>query len=239
MSCRNSLGSYQCYCEDGFLLADGGGYCSDIDECISNPCDHLCENTLGSYLCSCNVSARFVLNRDNHTCQCQSGYKLTTDRTECVDINECSNENGGCDHLCINTVGSYTCACYANHSLSSDGISVLQPVSALFIGISIMEVFIICILVITLIITCVCWKRRNSERRESNGHDNDNKRYTDFQPKSEPNPEPGAYVYLDEQELRGVLKGVPYPAEEPVYTPMSSPRQEEQIRTRYMNLNDM
>ena len=28
-----------------------------------------------------------------------------------VDINECSDENGGCSEVCINTEGSYYCAC--------------------------------------------------------------------------------------------------------------------------------
>lgn len=32
-------------------------------------------------------------------------------RQECIDINECSKENGGCDHRCINSPGSYNCLC--------------------------------------------------------------------------------------------------------------------------------
>lgn len=41
----------------------------------------------------------------------------------CADINECENDNGGCDQLCINTVGSRACSCKAGFTLKNDGIS--------------------------------------------------------------------------------------------------------------------
>ena len=28
-----------------------------------------------------------------------------------TDINECSVNNGGCEDVCTNTIGSYTCSC--------------------------------------------------------------------------------------------------------------------------------
>ena len=31
--------------------------------------------------------------------------------TESIDCDECSNENGGCHHDCVNYDGSYTCKC--------------------------------------------------------------------------------------------------------------------------------
>ena len=31
--------------------------------------------------------------------------------TESIDCDECSNENGGCQHDCVNYDGSYTCKC--------------------------------------------------------------------------------------------------------------------------------
>lgn len=29
----------------------------------------------------------------------------------CLDINECLDDNGGCDQKCVNSAGSYECAC--------------------------------------------------------------------------------------------------------------------------------
>ena len=43
-----------------------------------------------------------------------------------TDINECASFNGGCQHKCTNTVGSYYCTCVhdiVNYSLSIGGHS--------------------------------------------------------------------------------------------------------------------
>ena len=238
MHCRNTLSSYQCYCEDGFWLATDGSSCHDIDECTYNPCEQDCNNTLGSYICSCY--ARFVLSRDKHTCQCQSGYELTADRTECVDVDECLDGNGGCDHICNNTNGSYTCACYVNSSLTS--VNTLYLLSPLFISISILQTFVIFALIITLIVvTYICWKRGKSDgNKESDNHEH--KRYTYLEPKSVNTCEQRNYLYLDEEELRGALTGAAYPAEDKLYTPMESAQVETEKpidNSRYMNLSDM
>ena len=37
-----------------------------------------------------------------------------------VDINECDTSNGGCNHTCTNTDGSYTCSCNSGYELNSD-----------------------------------------------------------------------------------------------------------------------
>ena len=33
------------------------------------------------------------------------------------DINECINDNGHCEHICINTNGNYSCSCQDGYSL--------------------------------------------------------------------------------------------------------------------------
>lgn len=38
-------------------------------------------------------------------------------RQDCIDINECSDKNGGCDQRCINSPGSYTCSCNVGYEL--------------------------------------------------------------------------------------------------------------------------
>ena len=35
-----------------------------------------------------------------------------------VDINECNVNNGGCEHTCTNTVGSYNCSCNTGYQLN-------------------------------------------------------------------------------------------------------------------------
>lgn len=37
-----------------------------------------------------------------------------------IDINECLSDNGGCDHVCVNTIGSMHCSCNASYLLAAD-----------------------------------------------------------------------------------------------------------------------
>ena len=37
-----------------------------------------------------------------------------------LDINECANQNGGCNHVCSNNNGSYACSCRAGFFLDAD-----------------------------------------------------------------------------------------------------------------------
>ena len=42
-----------------------------------------------------------------------------------ADIDECSSNSGGCDHTCVNTVGSFECQCTNGFRLSSDESSCI------------------------------------------------------------------------------------------------------------------
>ena len=103
----------------------------DEDECEREKggCVHTCVNTLGSYTCSCLPG--FMLHKDNHNCigqyhttmspfQSSYSYFSTTDMFSVPDGNECFHERGGCEHQCINTLGSYSCRCNAGYSLNQD-----------------------------------------------------------------------------------------------------------------------
>lgn len=42
---------------------------------------------------------------------------LSQSYVTCADKDECAINNGGCQHVCRNTVGSYQCACYNGFTL--------------------------------------------------------------------------------------------------------------------------
>lgn len=46
---------------------------------------------MGSYKCSCDSLEGTWLSKDEHSCE---------------DIDECSVENGGCSHTCLDTMGT-------------------------------------------------------------------------------------------------------------------------------------
>lgn len=68
------------------------------------------------------------LNAIYHTsCRCEAcglSCAFTNGRTfSCFlhsDIDECLENNGGCDHFCRNTVGSFECSCQKGHKLLTD-----------------------------------------------------------------------------------------------------------------------
>ena len=37
------------------------------------------------------------------------------------DVNECTDNNGDCEHSCVNNEGSYSCSCQSGFSLNSNG----------------------------------------------------------------------------------------------------------------------
>lgn len=37
-----------------------------------------------------------------------------------VDVDECQDNNGGCQHICVNTMGSYECQCKEGFFLSDN-----------------------------------------------------------------------------------------------------------------------
>ncbi|CAH3124980.1 unnamed protein product, partial [Porites lobata] len=40
-----------------------------------------------------------------------------------LDKDECALANGGCQHTCTNTYGSYKCSCYSGYQLKPDGLT--------------------------------------------------------------------------------------------------------------------
>ena len=40
-----------------------------------------------------------------------------------ADVNECADDNGGCEQMCHNILGSYECTCEMGYELNEDGRS--------------------------------------------------------------------------------------------------------------------
>uniref|UniRef100_A0A3Q3JRX3 Growth arrest-specific 6 n=1 Tax=Monopterus albus TaxID=43700 RepID=A0A3Q3JRX3_MONAL len=71
------------------------------DQCSSSPCSPTgtvrCEDKKANFLCHCFTGWAGV--------RCEK------------DVDECSKGNGGCDHVCNNTMGSYRCSCHQGYML--------------------------------------------------------------------------------------------------------------------------
>ncbi|XP_036369522.1 fibulin-1-like [Octopus sinensis] len=130
--CRNTIGSYKCYCSRGFKW--NGRTCIDINECRrGRVCGRYarCYNTPGSYYCKCYNSGYKKIGRKcvdinecknnpcpsdakcynypgSYRCACKRGYQFVNGK--CVDYNECKYR-GRCEHICLNTPGSFYCRC--------------------------------------------------------------------------------------------------------------------------------
>ncbi|ELU11156.1 hypothetical protein CAPTEDRAFT_224257 [Capitella teleta] len=102
----------------------------------------------------------------------------------CENANECIEDNGGCQHMCIDTDGSFTCACHEGFALAADmhtceviAIEKLGERADGFLSRKLSESFslvsfIMCIINIILIVVVVV----TCKRRNTNGHLNSNLR---------------------------------------------------------------
>ena len=43
-----------------------------------------------------------------------------------IEINECNQGNGGCEHTCTNTAGSFYCSCNTGYQLSGKHCSGIE-----------------------------------------------------------------------------------------------------------------
>ncbi|KAH8293750.1 hypothetical protein KR054_003876 [Drosophila jambulina] len=148
--CNNLPGGFQCACQKGYQLdASTGKSCVDIDECaipeLSSDCQAGCENLPGSYRCvvplvSKEEAAKEEATKEETTNEvteketttetaptkpsCNSGFELSSDGSQCQDIDECEvippMDPHYCQHKCENTIGSYRCHCDSGYHLLDD-----------------------------------------------------------------------------------------------------------------------
>ncbi|XP_035689588.1 fibrillin-2-like [Branchiostoma floridae] len=151
-NCVNTYGSYQCTCRDGYQII-GSRYCTEHDECDSNPCHNngICRDLTNGFRCDCRPGwTGFNCQTDidecsanaghgpcdpnngichnspgSYRCWCENGFELLNDLHSCEDVHGCL-ENAGrglCDHICTDLIGDVRCSCRAGYQLGTDGYS--------------------------------------------------------------------------------------------------------------------
>ncbi|XP_031824464.1 fibrillin-2-like isoform X1 [Sarcophilus harrisii] len=138
--CKNTDGSYQYSCPQGYILQEDGKTYRAIDECDANhKCQHIYQNTLGAYRCGCpqdycqhyqwnqcvdenectnpnacgSASSYNTFGSDKCTCPC--GFSFDQFSSEYCDVNEYSSANNSCNYGCSNMEGGYLCGCTPGH----------------------------------------------------------------------------------------------------------------------------
>ncbi|XP_041471621.1 mucin-4-like [Lytechinus variegatus] len=136
-TCVNTLGSYTCSCNPGYVLSLDQKTCNEISDCTEAlmnstgsencTCDSGFELENGTCLdfdecmadvdeCPSDISTCNNLPGD-YNCTCLQGYENSSPK-ECQDIDECSTMTDDCDganhFVCMNTQGNFTCVCTEN-----------------------------------------------------------------------------------------------------------------------------
>ena len=52
-----------------------------------------------------------------------------------ADIDECASNNGGCGHLCHNTIGNFYCSCRPGYTLQEDNFTCIGECSMILFAV--------------------------------------------------------------------------------------------------------
>nr|XP_033814163.1 protein disulfide isomerase CRELD2 [Geotrypetes seraphini] len=119
-SCKTCTGPTNKHCQEckNGWSKNAEEACVDVDECAAEvpPCkdNQYCLNSEGSYSCKdCDRSCTACVGEGPDKCRnCSLGYTLEDE--SCTDVDECNLGEKVClreNEDCINTPGSYKCAC--------------------------------------------------------------------------------------------------------------------------------
>ncbi|KAL4230507.1 Complement component 4 binding protein [Mactra antiquata] len=116
--CINTHGSYKCLCSRANYKLDEDGH--SCVECNNNEFYDTSKKTC--ILCPVNsiVVTNGTLTHSEDDCVCLPGYQLDS-TSQCVDINECTEEQIFCHQSCVNTPGSAHCECNDGYNMTSYG----------------------------------------------------------------------------------------------------------------------
>nr|XP_057946804.1 complement component C1q receptor-like [Doryrhamphus excisus] len=92
--CQEDSDQVRCLCKQGYTIEENGFSCKLQDVCNVEFCEHDC-----------------ILGESGFSCDCPVGFKLEANQRNCSDIDECQLPHVCANRLCVNTHGSYTCAC--------------------------------------------------------------------------------------------------------------------------------
>lgn len=147
-TCMNTIGSFECQCNRGYIYDINSHQCIDENECnkVPSPCqgNAQCINLPGYFECRCpdgykhGLTLRDCIDIDecnerqnicqnglcknlqgSFQCVCHPGYLLTPSRDTCLDVDECVRHPNICNNgTCVNQVGTYKCHCHPGFKLS-------------------------------------------------------------------------------------------------------------------------
>uniref|UniRef100_A0A663MFE0 Signal peptide, CUB and EGF-like domain-containing protein 3 n=1 Tax=Athene cunicularia TaxID=194338 RepID=A0A663MFE0_ATHCN len=123
-TCVNMMGSYECFCREGFFLSDNQHTCIQRPEegmnCMNknHGCAHICRET----------------PKGGIACECRPGFELTKNQRDCKLT--CNYGNGGCQHTCDDTDQGPKCGCHVKFLLHSDGVTCIEVAVGMLEGTS-------------------------------------------------------------------------------------------------------
>ena len=89
---------------------------SYVEHTCTHPCTHKIHTCTYSHIYMHTCTYHTYIHTHTHT------HTLTSIKSQFinVDIDECETNNGGCNHTCTNSDGSYTCSCNTGYTLDLD-----------------------------------------------------------------------------------------------------------------------